>query len=284
MLIRSVVTSLLLISVLLLLLGSALAVPPSPEAREKFIEDGTWEQKVANLKAFEASLPPDMYEKSRQAHLDRYRSELALSTDAVDTVRVVVLLVDFPDFHYDADSYPIPSGGTLLCNVAGTTDMFDSLLFSQRDIDSVSNPTGSMTEWYLENSYGSYFIQGDVFGWFRVPNNYSYYVVGNDGLGNGGSTLASDAVMVAHDQGVNFLPYANGGWSVPAVIIIHAGPGAEEGAYGIWSGPQLRRRLFVRLYHAAGRAVQPGLHSPHGRFLSRVGSCSGPAGLVRYGL
>lgn len=231
MLTRSVVTSLLLISVLLLLVGSALAVPPSPEAREQFIREGTWEQKVANLMAFEASLPPDMYEKSRQAHLDRYRSELALSTDAVVTVRVVVLLVDFPDFHYDASSYSYP-GGTLNCYVEADTAMFDSLLFSQRNIDPVSNLTGSMTEWYLENSYGSYFIQGDVFGWFTMPENYSYYV-GNDDGRSRGSTLASHAVMAANDQGVDFSPY--GDPFVPGVIIIHAGPGAEENTYGIWS-------------------------------------------------
>ena len=74
------------------------ASPPSPEARAKFIREGTWEKKVADLRAFEAAQPPEMYEQSLALHLDRYRSHLALSADAVDTARILVLLVDFPDF------------------------------------------------------------------------------------------------------------------------------------------------------------------------------------------
>ncbi|MCD6250607.1 MAG: M6 family metalloprotease domain-containing protein [candidate division Zixibacteria bacterium] len=231
---RTQFVSLLLIMALLIPCAAVQAVPPSPEAKAKFIADGTWPQIVADLKAFDAAQDPDMYERSANLHLDRYKSKLALSADAVDTVRVAVILVDFPDFHYDADSYPIPGGDTLFCNIAGTPAMFDSILFSQRGIDAVSNPTGSMTEWYLENSYGSYFIQGDVFGWYRAPNNYSDYVGDNNGMG-GGALLASDAVKAADADGVDFSPYGNGGYSVPGVIIIHAGPGAEEGAYGIWS-------------------------------------------------
>jgi len=225
---RTQSVSLLLILALLIPSAAVLAVSPSPEAKAKFIADGTWPQIVADLKAFEAAQDPDMYERSANLHLDRYKSKLALSADAVDTVRVVVIMVDFPDFHYDDTSYSIPTGGTLNCYAVGTPAMFDSILFSQRGIDAVSNPTGSMTEWYMENSYDSYFIQGDVFGWFRAPNNYSYYV------NNGGALLASDAVKAADADGVDFSPYGING-SVPGVIIIHAGPGAEQRTYGIWS-------------------------------------------------
>jgi M6 family metalloprotease-like protein len=229
---RSVNTILNLVA-LVALVGSAWAVPPSPEAKQKFIEDGTWEQKVANLRAFEESQPADMYETSRALHLDRFRARTALGTDAVDTVRVCVLLVDFPDFKYNSNSYPYP-GGVLNCQAVGTPAMFDSLLFSVRGQDTIYNPTGSMTDYYLENSYGRYFIQGDVHGWFTAPQNYSYYVGNNDGLG-GGAILARDAVIAADSAGVNFAPYGNGDTFVQSVIIIHAGPGAEQGAYGIWS-------------------------------------------------
>jgi M6 family metalloprotease-like protein len=175
-----------------------------------------------------------MYEISRALHLDKFRASMALGTDAVDTIRVCVLLVDFPDFRYNSSTYPIPTGGTLNCQAVGTPAMFDSLLFSVRGQDAVYNPTGSMTDYYLENSYGQYFVQGDVHGWFTAPQNYSYYVGSTDGIGNG-PILARDAVLAADAADVNFAPYGNGGTSVPAVIIIHAGPGAEQGAYGIWS-------------------------------------------------
>ena len=47
--------------VLVALVGTAAAVPPSPEAIQKFKEDGVWEKKIANLRAFEESQTPDLY-------------------------------------------------------------------------------------------------------------------------------------------------------------------------------------------------------------------------------
>jgi hypothetical protein len=214
------------------LVTDAEAVSPSREAIELWTSQGILDQKLANLSAFHAALPPEIYEDARALHLGRYRSRTVLGTDAVDTIRVVVLLVDFPDYAYNASSYAIPGGGVLNSYVAGTPAMFDSLLFSQSDEDVVNNPTGSMTEFYMENSYGTYFIQGDIFGWYTMPSNYSVYVGTNDGLGGATRTLAAQAVTAAESYGVDFSPYANGGSVVPGVIIIHAGPGAEEGAYG----------------------------------------------------
>jgi M6 family metalloprotease-like protein len=241
--------------VLVVMAGTAVAVPPSPEAIQQFKEDGVWEQKIANLKAFEEAQPPDMYETSRAAHLDRFRAKTALGTEAVDTIRVCVLLVDFPDFAYNDGSYPIPTGGTLTCYAAGTQAKFDSLLFSVRGQDAVYNPTGSMTDYYMEVSYGQYFIQGDVHGWFTVPHNYSYYVGDDDGL-SGGAALARDAVLAANST-VNFTPYGNGHSWVDAVIIIHAGPGAEQGAYGIWSHRSNMSSVTVDGVTLSGYTMQP---------------------------
>ena len=228
------VTTVLSTAVLMALGGSLWAVPPSPEAKKKFIAEGTWEQKGANLRAFEEAQNADKYERARSFDPYRSRASSALGTEAVDTIRVCVLLVEFPDFKHDDDSYPIPGGGILNCPAVGTPAMFDSMLFSVRGQDAVYNPTGSMTDFYMENSYGTYFIQGDVHGWFTVPQDYSYYVGDNDGLGLGG-LLAHDAAIAADDAGVDFSPYGNGSSIVEGIIIIHAGPGAEQGAYGIWS-------------------------------------------------
>ena len=239
------------------------AVPPSPEAKQKFIEEGTWEQEIANLRAFEESQPADMYEISRALHLDKFRASTALGTETVDTIRVCVLLVDFPDFKYNSSSYPIPGGGTLNCLAVGTPAKFDSMLFSVRGQDAVYNPTGSMTDYYMEVSYGQYFIQGDVYGWYTVPQNYSYYenygssTPPRHGLGGGGAILARDAVIAADNAGVNFAPYGNGGSSVPAVIIIHAGPGAEQGVYGIWSHRSYMNSVTRDGVTMSGYTMQP---------------------------
>ena len=254
MLARSVKLTLCL-TTLAALAGSAGAVPPSPEAIKQFKEDGVWEQKLANLRAFEESQPADMYEQSRAAHLDRFRAATALGTDAADTIRVCVLMVEFPDFRYNSSSYSYP-GGTLNCLASGTPAMFDSLLFSVRGQDAVYNPTGSMTDYYLETSYGQYFIQGDVFGWYMAPHNYSYYVGDDNGL-SGGAALARDAVNAAHNAGVNFSPYGDGSSFVPGIIIIHAGPGAEQGVYGIWSHRSNMSSVNYNGVWISGYTMQP---------------------------
>lgn len=211
------------------------ATPPSKEAIELWKSQGVLESKLASLREFKEALPPDIYEQALALHLDRRASRAALSTDVIDTVRVIVLLVDFIDYAYDAAAYPTPGGGVLNSYVAGTPGKFDSLLFSLQDEDAVNNPTGSMTEFYFENSYGTYFIQGDIFGWYTMSSGYSAYVGTNNGLGGATRSLVAQAVTLAEADGVDFAPYANGGSVVPGVMVIHAGPGAEEGAYGIWS-------------------------------------------------
>ncbi len=226
-------TILLLLGIVIVSAATSWSVPPSPEAKAQFIQEGIWDQVVANLKAFEASQPPDMLETNRQMNLGRYRAKMATSADAIDTVRLCVILVEFPDFSHTDSTYA-PAGPTFKCRLSATPQMFDSLLFSEQGKDDVFNPTGSMTEYYMEVSYGHKFIQGNVFGWYKAPNNYSYYVGADNGM-NKGRQLAREAVLAADIAGVDFSPYANGGTNVPSVIIIHAGPGAEEDAYGIWS-------------------------------------------------
>ncbi|MDA2330934.1 M6 family metalloprotease domain-containing protein [Bacillus cereus] len=138
-------------------------------------------------------------------------------TPVTGDLHVMVLLVDFPDLQ-----------GRL------TRDHYEDLLFSRN-----SYPTGSMADYYDEVSRGKVNIQGEVHGWLRMPQNYSFYTNGNSGLtdGLGRSTyprdarkLAEDAVQEAISQGINFSPQLdvlkNG--TITALFIVHAGQGAEE--------------------------------------------------------
>ncbi|MCK4606981.1 MAG: M6 family metalloprotease domain-containing protein, partial [candidate division Zixibacteria bacterium] len=112
-----------------------------------------------------------------------------------------------------------------------------SILFSDRETDpeEQQNPTGSMTDYYFETSYGTFHVTGDVIGWYRMSKNYSYYVGSDDGLTNG-RVLAKDALVAAYMDGVDFSVYdQNNDGLCDGLIIIHAGPGAETGMYGIWS-------------------------------------------------
>jgi len=136
--------------------------------------------------------------------------------------QAIVILVDFADNHADVATYP-PSH-------------YQAMLFSVG-----SYPTGSMRDWYLENSYGQFNVTGSVTIWLRMPQLYSYYVDGQAGFGTyprNAQKLAEDAVTAA-DPYVDFSLFDNDGpdgvpdsgdddGMVDALFVVHAGPGREE--------------------------------------------------------
>lgn len=136
------------------------------------------------------------------------------------TIHTLVLLVDFPDRPHDPNRRP---------------GHFRELLFS-----TASLPTGSMRDYYRTVSGYDPLgdtgidIQGEVRGWFRMPQPLSFYADGNSGLAEDGfprnaQGLARDAVQIALAEGVDFTPFdALGEHTVTALFLVHAGPGAEE--------------------------------------------------------
>ena len=151
------------------------------------------------------------------------RSMASISSDAnaIDTIRLCVILVEFPDYNHTAGS------------VSATQPQFDSLLFSDKLVGGVINPTGSMTDFYREVSYGRLHITGEVFGWYMMPNTLTYYVGFDNGLSRG-SELASAAAMAANND-VDYRDFRSADGLLHGLVIVHAGPGAEGGATNIWS-------------------------------------------------
>lgn len=138
------------------------------------------------------------------------------------TLRVPVILVDFADNAADQNAFPAAR--------------FQTMLFSEGEYQ-----TGSMHDFYLENSSGAVSIVGEVVGWYRAPQNYSYYTNRQYGLGvypRNSQRLAEDAIRAA-DNDIDFSQYDNDGDGVvDAPFIVHAGGGAEENPNNvslIWS-------------------------------------------------
>ena len=212
--------TLLLVFAMTIAIQYAHAVAPSDEVIAKWKKDGVYAEKMAWLNDFHERGGCSPVEQP----LFKRKNSLATGTQAVDTIRVVVLLVDFSDHPYDGQQ------------LAGTPADFDSILFSS----GYHNPTGSMTDFYLENSYGNFYIQGDIFGWYRMPLTYATYAGTASGLqttGINAQDLVDDALDAA-DADVNFSNYDfNGDLKCDGVILIHSGPGAEiTGSTGdIWS-------------------------------------------------
>lgn len=205
-------TTLIALIFTLICLSSVLAVAPSEEVIAKWKQEGTYDIKMAiwkNFKAMGGCAPVE--------HPLLKDKESFAASDAVDTVRVLVILVDFLDYYY-TDGYK-----------SGTIADFDSILFSDRTTDAIVNPTGSMTDFYMENSYGKFYVVGDIVGWYRAINNYSYYTHNTSGLDGYARYLADECVVWASNQpGVDFKNYDhNNDGYCDGVVIIHAGPGAE---------------------------------------------------------
>ncbi|MFH0766055.1 MAG: M6 family metalloprotease domain-containing protein [Calditrichota bacterium] len=126
-------------------------------------------------------------------------------------LRIPIILVDFRDNAANQNQHP--------------RDYYTQLLFS---LDAFE--PGSLREYYRENSYGEVDIQGEVVGWVRSAQNYSYYVNRMNGLGNypmNSQGLTREAALLANN-GLDFSQFDNDDDGVvDALVIIHAGPGAE---------------------------------------------------------
>jgi immune inhibitor A len=135
-------------------------------------------------------------------------------------VRVVVVLVDFPDRPMNE-----------------SPQHFQDLFFSSGVL-----PQGSVAEYFSEVTGGMVDLVGEVAGPFRLKRKLAWYANGNFGIGRPTGTpraqhMARDAATAA-DPTVDFQPYDNdGNGLVDAFIVVHAGAGGEAtGNPGdIWS-------------------------------------------------
>ncbi len=222
----SLLALLILISVQVTEVG---AVAPTEEAVAKWKAEGTYDKKVASWQAFKAlgGCAP-----SEHSAFDKSKFGANMAAGAVvDTSSILVILVDFSD--------QVWNGVQNFQKVGATPQQFDSILFSNRDVDPVINPTGSMTDFYLENSYGKFYVIGGITNWLRMPSTYAYYEGGASGIDFAtpkSQELVLNAINAADAGGVNFQDYDhNGDNQIDGLIIIHAGLGAESGGFGIWS-------------------------------------------------
>lgn len=144
-------------------------------------------------------------------------------------VRTLVLLVDFPDRP---------------CSGNRSSAFFEQMLFSTDG----QFPTGSMREYYRRISgfdatlSKGVDVQGQVFGWFRMPQPSTFYTDESSGMGDNfprnAPGMVRDAVAAALAAGVDFAPYDMFNEKVvTALFVVHAGDGAEQtlAKSDIWS-------------------------------------------------
>ncbi len=197
------------------------AVPLSDETVKLLRDEGRLSDAIQTYKEAHARGVDSPLPKARKS------IRQAMTSNAKTIYKTLVILIDFPD-------KPYTSG-----YVAGTAEKFDSLLFS----DGRKNPTGSMKEYYLENSYGNFVVEGRTLGWYRASQSYMYYTNycdGSYGFGsypNNAMRLVEEAVMLA-DPDIDYSKYDNDGDGyVDGIFVVHAGAGCEVSGNvcDIWS-------------------------------------------------
>ncbi|MBU1319433.1 MAG: M6 family metalloprotease domain-containing protein [candidate division Zixibacteria bacterium] len=184
--------------------SSLQAVSLRPDVLERMRADGTLDKYVQDMQNARSKGVWGQGDKS---------FKLSTSADATpDTMRIVVILVDFSDNVWTSGP-------------DGTLDYFEDLIFSDGVL-----PKGSMKEFYIENSYGNFVLAGEVYGWYRMPQTYAYYVDGQRGFGTypqNAQKLAEDAVNVANGD-IDYSLYDNDGDGyVEGLMLVHAGEGYE---------------------------------------------------------
>ncbi len=156
------------------------------------------------------------------------------------TWKAIVILVDFLDYHWDNGHDPNFANPDSTHTYAQSH--FQQMLFSDnsyRDPFSSSAYTGSMRDFYRDNSYGQFSLTGTVTAWVRLPHTYRYYcntdakagTADDYGWAKSDSAMVQDLVrdaVLAVNPTVDFSQFDNDhNGTVDGVFIVHAGPGAE---------------------------------------------------------
>jgi M6 family metalloprotease-like protein len=173
-----------------------------------------------------------------------------------------------------SNSKAFPTTGTpkLVCILMQTPDKsfiktkaeFNAL-FNQLNY-TVGGATGSVKDYYLENSYGQLDLTVDVFGPYTASQNMSYYA-------DDARPLVTEGVQLANAE-ANFADYDNDndGW-VDAVYMIFAGYGQEAGGGSgtIWSHAWAINPIQLDGKWISRYACSPELRGSSGTNLTRIG-------------
>ena len=186
----------------IIIVTSSWAMPPSPDVVEQLRQENRLQQWI----------DVDMDARSRGMNQSFQFDRAQLRRDDPDEVEVlaICILVDFDDNEANENQF--------------SDEHFQTMLFSEGEYQS-----GSMRDYYLENSYGDVHIVGEVYGWYRMPQDYAYYVDGQRGMGRyprNAQRMTEDALRAA--DVVDFREFDNNdNGVVEALFFVHAGRGAE---------------------------------------------------------
>ncbi len=136
----------------------------------------------------------------------------------------------------NSDVFKLP---VILSDFSDLAGQFSANTFQDHLFD--NNPTGTMTEYYDEISYGQFDLSGTVYGWVHTGQDLSYYAGDNNGYGGTFPQNVTGFVyesVQAADDSIDYALYDNDGPDgipnsgdddgyVDAVAVVYAGAGAD---------------------------------------------------------
>lgn len=187
------------------------------------------------------------------------------------------MMLSLWDLRSDAANLSFPTTGerTLLCILMQTADVpftktqaeFNAL-FNQLNY-TIGGATGSVRDYYLENSYGQLDLTVNVVGPYTAQHNMAVY----GSSWNGARQLATEAVHLANPD-VNFADYDNtGDGVVEGFYMIFAGYGEEAGGgpNTIWSHAWSIEPVQLDGTWISRYACSPELRGNSGTNITRIG-------------
>ncbi|HON19090.1 MAG TPA: M6 family metalloprotease domain-containing protein [Salinivirgaceae bacterium] len=183
--------------------------------------------------------------ENRNASEQLFLSNVAKQiTYSPDQVAIIKQIWNIQESEKGAKVFPTTGNRKLVCILIGFKDK--AFTKTQADFNNLFNQvgynaggaTGSVKDYYLENSWNQFNLTVDVFGPYTASQNMSYYGA-NDSYGNDvrPRELVTEAINLADPQ-ANYANYDNDGdGSVDGVYVIYAGYGEEAGggANCIWA-------------------------------------------------
>ena len=214
----------LFLTIFLGMLSTSLAIVPLEDSQVKELKEKGKLDEIIKI--------TNKFREKRQIIINKLTKleNFQVEREAIGTGSVVILLCEFDDNPADKDAHNL--------------DYYQRFFFSKDEMS-----TGSVRDYYIENSYGKFDVEGEISNWHMMPENYSYYVDGNYGFGSypeNAEKMVEELILMADDE-IDFSQFDNDGPDgipnsgdddgyIDTIFVLHAG---SEGAGGdgnsIWS-------------------------------------------------
>ncbi|AZG71536.1 immune inhibitor A domain-containing protein [Shewanella livingstonensis] len=159
--------------------------------------DTAFKPAAIEVKAEQLRIKRSEQKNTKSAQYVAAKNKVSADQDITKTVKVLAVLVDFPDLPHDANQ--LAAGDTDMYYSSYPVSHYQQLLFSQNGFKGPSNQTlQSAYQYFQAVSGNSFYFTGEVRDWVTADNNAAYYGGNNaDEDDNAVPELVKEAVTKA---------------------------------------------------------------------------------------